>query len=377
MRRTSEHLSATDREIHDLLVSSKQRITEGVLREVARARGIFFSSQETREELADKLSILPHDYFDIVDIVERRQPSSRGEKTTTLTLDVAVTQDELKAVLGSYKDEKKVAESVKFNLTGAQSAVLEIDYDEFDFSKTRLAQRQPKEARIEFKVADGAISVRMPASEKAHEVLANLQGKLSQLKKQEIDATQIEVSTLTPELRTRFFTTLMSKLPGYAYRTVTSVRVSPGEKQDEDDELSLEDDESEDIKHEILSYVRSVAMSGENLAVSPEYKQLLGSGYFVTAITWRAEHNASPYHLIKFDAEFENAAEGTGFRYGVRYAPRTKDGGHSVTFRSFDSIEREQHLQALEAFARQTLDSLLEEVSSSAGQPENEKGKQA
>ncbi|WP_353949489.1 hypothetical protein Q7W82_14085 [Xanthomonas indica] len=310
--------------------------------------------------MADKLSILAHDYFDIVDIIDRRQPSSRGEKTTTLTIDASVTQDELKAVLGSYKEEKKDAESVKFNLTGTESAVLEIDYDEFDFSKTRLAQRQPKEARIEFKAAGGAISVRMPASDKAREVVANLQDKLSRLKKQEIDTIQIEVGTLTPELRTKFFTTLMSKLPGYTYRTVTNVRVSPSERLDEDDELSLEDEAPEEIKEEILSYVRSVAMSGENLAVSPEYKQLLESGYFVTAITWRAEHRASPYHLVRFEAGFENGATGTGFRYSVRYAPRTKDGSYATTFRSFDSIEREQHLQALEVFARQTLDDLQE-----------------
>lgn len=370
MRRTSEHLSATDREIHDLLVSSKQRITEGVLREIARTRGIFFSASETREDLAEKLSILPHDYFDIVDIIERRQSSSRGEKTTTVTLDVAVSQEELKAVLGIYKDEKNGAEDVKFNLAGTQSAVLEIDYDEFDFSKTRLAQRQPKEARIELKITDEGVSVRMPATEKARDVLANLQDKLGQLKKKEVDATHIEVTALeSAELRTKFFTTLMSKLPGYTYRTVTNVRVSPGVKQEDDDELSLEEEAQDEINEEILSFVRSVAMSGENLAVSPEYKRLLESGYYVTAITWKAEHRASPYHMVRFDAGFENGAAGTGFRYSVRYAPRLKDGTHATTFRSFDSIEKEQHLQALEAFARQTLDALLEEEEGDTGAP--------
>jgi len=363
MRRVSEHLSASDREIHDLLVSSKQRITEGVLREIARSRGIFFSANETREELAEKLSILPHDYFDIVDLIERRQSSSRGEKTTTVTLDVSVSQDELKEVLGSYQVDKAGDEVVKFNLAGTQSAVMEIDYNEFDFSKTRLAQRQPKEARIEFRLTKEGVSVRMPATEKARNVLASLQDKLGSLKKKEIDSKAIEVGALTsPALRTKFFTTLISKLPKYTYRTVTNVKVSPGVVEEEDEELTLEDGEAAEKKEEILSYVRSVAMSGENLAVSPEYKQLLESGYFVTAITWKAEHRESPYHLIRFDAGFEKGAAGTGFRYSIRYAPRLKDGTYSTTFRSFDAIEKEQHLQALESFARVTLDALLKEM---------------
>lgn len=228
MRRQIELLSATNREIHDLLVSSKQRITLPVLRELARGRGIFFSANESREQLAEKLSILPHDYFDIADIIERRQPSSRGEKTTTIILDVAVTMDELKAVLGDYKDEAVGSEEVKFNVAGPDSAVMEVDYEEFDFSKTRLAQRQPKDARIEMRVSGGALAVRMPANEKSRHVVGKIQEKLGQLKKKEVEATQIEVSALPPELRTRFFTTLMSKLPGYTYKTVSSVRVSPG-----------------------------------------------------------------------------------------------------------------------------------------------------
>lgn len=368
MRRRIEILSATDREIHDLLVSSKQRITLPVLRELARDRGIFYSANETREQIAEKLSILPHDYFDIVDIIERRQPSNRGEKTTTMTLDVAVTTDDLKTVLGSYKDEKNGSESVKFNIAGADAAVLEIDYEEFDFSKTRLAQRQPKDARIELRISDGKLAVRMPANEKARHVIGQLQEKLGQIKKKDVEATQIEVTTLSPELRTRFFTTLIAKLPGYTYRTVSNVRVSPGIKADEDEELLLEEDD-EGAQSEILSFVRSVAMSGENLAVSPEYKSLLDSGYFVTSITWHTEHRSPPYHLMRFEAGFENGADGTGFRYAVKYAPRTKAGHYATSFRTLDTLEREQHLQALEVFARETLNALVKEAALSSAPP--------
>lgn len=87
----------------------------------------------------------------------------------------------------------------------------------------------------------------------------------------------------------------------------------------------------------------------------------------MTSIVWHAEHRSPPYHLVRFDAGFENGIEGTGFRYSVRYAPRANDGHYTATFRAFDSIEKEAHLQALEAFARTTLQVLISEAASSDG----------
>ena len=41
---------ATDKEIYDLLIASKQSITEGILLSIARERGIFYAPRETRED---------------------------------------------------------------------------------------------------------------------------------------------------------------------------------------------------------------------------------------------------------------------------------------------------------------------------------------
>lgn len=57
---------ATDKEIFDVLMSSKQRITESVMLELAKDRGVFYSAKDSREILADSLSLLPHDYHDLV-----------------------------------------------------------------------------------------------------------------------------------------------------------------------------------------------------------------------------------------------------------------------------------------------------------------------
>lgn len=59
----SEYLNqffATDKDIFDLLASAKQKLTENVLREIARERGIFYSPNDSREALADALSLFPY-----------------------------------------------------------------------------------------------------------------------------------------------------------------------------------------------------------------------------------------------------------------------------------------------------------------------------
>ena len=91
-----DHLSANDNDIYDLLISGKQRLTASVLRELARDRGIFYSPEDSREELADKLSLLPHDFHDIASIVQKREPPHRREKTTFIRLNSQLSVDEMK-----------------------------------------------------------------------------------------------------------------------------------------------------------------------------------------------------------------------------------------------------------------------------------------
>src|SRR5687768_9752133 len=111
----SEHLNqfyATDKDIFDLLASAKQRMTEGVLRELARERGIFYSPQDSREDLVDALSLLPHTLNELLDLLDRRETSRRNEKTTSITLDADIPVDELKAVVREYQEEVGATEKV-------------------------------------------------------------------------------------------------------------------------------------------------------------------------------------------------------------------------------------------------------------------------
>src|SRR6218665_3292489 len=101
-----QQLFATDKDIHDLLYSAKQRITQQVLHELARDRGLFYSAREDRGSLVDRLSLLVFEYKEVVGIIDRRESARRGEKTTSIIFDVPLTAEELKEVVAAYRTEK-------------------------------------------------------------------------------------------------------------------------------------------------------------------------------------------------------------------------------------------------------------------------------
>ncbi|MEZ3187617.1 hypothetical protein HZR81_22290 [Pseudomonas sp. LM13] len=68
---------ATDKEIHDALMSAKQKINEKVLLELAKDRGIFYSAKDSRDDLVSAISLLPHDYHDLNTLLEQRERARR------------------------------------------------------------------------------------------------------------------------------------------------------------------------------------------------------------------------------------------------------------------------------------------------------------
>ena len=91
MRDPGQLYFATNKEIHDLLFSAKQKVTESVLHELLRDRGIFCSPDDSRDALVRYLSHLPHDYADVCGVLERREAAKRGEKTATVAINTELT----------------------------------------------------------------------------------------------------------------------------------------------------------------------------------------------------------------------------------------------------------------------------------------------
>ncbi|MEE2577389.1 hypothetical protein, partial [Pseudomonas aeruginosa] len=78
------YFCATDKEVYDVLMSGKQRLTDSVLLDLAKDRGIFYSPNESRDELSEIMSLLTYDYYDLQVLLSRREQKSRGEKLQSI-----------------------------------------------------------------------------------------------------------------------------------------------------------------------------------------------------------------------------------------------------------------------------------------------------
>lgn len=359
---------ATDKEIHDALMSAKQKISEKVLLELAKDRGIFFSPKDTREDLISAISLLPHDYHDLNTLLEQREHQGRQEKLTSVTLPEALTVEEIKEVLKEYTTESPPDEKVTHHAKGNDQVIATVKYSDVDYGKTRLIQRTPKEAGIEFHIENNKTVIRMPANDRIKGVFGKLKDKLDAKRKTEIPAIRIEIGEFeSPALRTEFFTSLISDLKGFSLKNVTSVKVERLRQEPEEGELQLEDDqESEEAKQEALALVKKVALKGETLLASEEYQSFAKKGFFITSIIWRSILAKHPYPMIEFEAAFEEPMAGKGFKYFVRGAYNVVDKQYTKTIRPVDTEDKEKYLSIIEDTAANTIKELRKKAQSEA-----------
>lgn len=344
---------ATDKEIYDVLMSSKQRINTAVVLELAKDRGIFYSSKDSRESLVNNLSLLTHDYHDLNIILDQREHAGRAEKLTSLTLNAALTIDEIKEVAKDYMANSPPDEKATGYQKGNDQYVVNVEYSEVDYSKTRLVQRTPKTAGIEFYVEGEKTVIRMPSNAKAKEIVEKIKGRLDGKKKTDIPVGLIELSEFaTAAERTRFFTLLISTLEGFKLDNVTSVKVEPLKKDKADDELELDDDQNrEEAKQEALALIRNVALKGESLLASEEYQSLQKKGFFITSIIWRSKQTTQLHPIIEFEAAFDEPEAGKGFKYSVRGALNYIEGEYTKTLRPIEQEVRQEFLALIERTA--------------------------
>jgi hypothetical protein len=352
-------LFATDKDLFDLLIAPRQKITEKTMLELARDRRIFCSSQASRHELADYLSALPHDFQDLAGLIERGEAGTRNERTTFIALDAGdVNEADIRAALASYKTSVGASERVTVPPAGTGVVFANVEYSEFDYSKTHLLQRQNKNAAIEFRIDDGKVKIRLPSTERAHEIVAAVVGELERNKRSTFAKKEISVAHLNAERRSQFFLFLLRNMPGYQVDTVTRLKVASSDPVDDLNDAEDTDDGVDAASAEMLHLVENVALSGDNLLASPQYNQLVESGFFITSMTWRASQLDAPYDKIQFDVSFEDGKAGTGFRYLARVAHRSSRDSYPQSFRLPTEARKKELFETIEATANMALVSL-------------------
>jgi hypothetical protein len=359
MRDLSHLYYATNREIRDLLMSGKQRITENVLLELLRDRGILCSPDEPRDALVERLSMLTHDYADVCGLLERREAQRRGEKTSTIAIDVPLSPEELKEIVGEYQ-KAETGEKVTHYKKSPDEFVMNVTYFDPDYSKTRLLQWQELYATIEFVKKEGRTELRLPATDKARAIVDNIKARVEAKKNKLVQLEEIELTNLTaPEDRTTFFTKLISSLPHFSLENVSRLRVAHSKSTDQDDDLDMEDEEVEEAAEKMLGVVENVALSGENLVASEMYQDLKAKGFYITSVTWRARQDVNPYTKVEFDAGFEDRQAAKRFRYSVHGVLRFKNGKYTKNLRHVEDAEKATLLGMIEQTARKVLADLV------------------
>ncbi len=379
---------ATDKEIFDVLMSSKQRVNETVMHGLSRDRGIFYGLAAPREWLADRISLLPHDSLDLNSIMDKRSTKPRAEKLTCVTLSASLSMDDIKEAVKQYTEVSATDELVRASQSGADRLVVDVDYTEIDYGKTRLIQRRKKEAAIEFIVKGDATVVRFPANDRAKTIMQSIKTRLESNRKEDIAAAEITLDGLhTAEYRTRFFIELITKLDGYKLDNVTSIRVDSGIPDpvetlsasddtsldasiddDEADDLQLEDDQSAELaKEEILHLVRNIAMKGNSLLSSSEYMDLRKKGFYLSSVIWRSKI-VGAQTIVEFEAGFEYPELGRGFKYAARGAYHGGKNGPTKTLRPIPETQRQELLSLLEKAAHSALNTLQKEVGAEASE---------
>ena len=188
MSEETRRFYATDKEIYDVLASSKQRMTDAALLDMGSKRGIFYSPHESRDVLASNLSMLPFDYDSLAAVLGQSENPNRAEKVTSITLKTDIGTEAIKAAVNKFRDTAPSDEKVTSHAESATKYVMQVRYSELDPSKTRLLQRRTREANIRFVVENNALTIRMPATPKARSIAAAIKNELDAAAKSDIPA---------------------------------------------------------------------------------------------------------------------------------------------------------------------------------------------
>jgi|WetSurMetagenome_2_1015567.scaffolds.fasta_scaffold00114_8 hypothetical protein len=367
---------ATDKEIYDVIMSAKLKLTESVLLELAKDRGIFYSSLDSRVVLANNISLLPHDFHDINTLLGQRDYAGRSEKTTSMVLNTPLTVEDIREISREFQEVSPEDEKVIHYQAEPNKYVVQINYSEIDYSKTRLVQRRSKSADIDFIIDGDSTIIRMPANPKAKDIANDLKRRLDNRKKTDIQAEMIELAEFkNAETRTQFFTSLITKLTGFRLHDVSSIKVESSRSNISEEEPDLEQSEElEQAQEEMLAVVKNVALKGKSLLSATEYQQLRERGFYITWIVWRSEQTTSDYPIVEFEAGFDQPEEGKGFKYNIKGALHRLDGNtYTKTLRNIEPQRNQELLKLLEQTAHVTIQKLRQDTGT-PGLEENTNG---
>jgi hypothetical protein len=369
------HYFADDKDIFDLLSAARQKLTPQKLVDFARCRGVILSASDDRDTLVDKLALLPFGWPDLQKLIEATDTAERAERSTSRSLAGTFDLDQVLAVAEKIKAERESrGETISFDRT-EKTLRVRVTYSEVEPTSTRLLQRTRREFTLEFEPRTESMLVRHQAQARASEMLNAIASALSAT-----GQTRIELSGVKNHaLRTAFFLQLIRGVEGFTFTDVKAVKASPLPKEGAEDDEASDDDEptpademDEDDpdaidaeQAEFVAYVKDLALKGEAIHLTEQYKALERHGLFIRAVTWTATEQKSTGGgaRYEFEAGFESA-QATGFTYTPRAVfDRKSDGEFKKTKAVVPPDDKIRLLRLMETAAVTAMSDIVKQAS--------------
>ncbi|WP_099490518.1 hypothetical protein [Stenotrophomonas maltophilia] len=377
---------ADNKDIRDLLDSSRQRLTLDVLREFLLRRGIIVSDDATKEHLFDQISMWTLDLEDLNWLLDKTARADRTERYTSATVSGQFSDAEVRKAIESLNKNTvgPQLDSLTFSKSADGPFHLVATYSELDPAKTRLRQKRTRDGSIRLEMGSHGLSMRHEANERMSAVADELMKALAAGKKEPVEARKIDLSHLpSGESRTAFFLSLIRGVGGMKLSDVSKVQVersmldagmgkdSPAiassSFESEGADIEVEDaygehsaaDLEEKVDLEFVgNEVRGAILRGASLLTSPEF-QMLKKHFFLYGMEWTSEEDSEKGKIVQFEAAFENSQECSGFRYKVKGVVDRKKSGDGLEFvktpRACTEIENSHYMKLLEQASRAAL----------------------
>ncbi|RRS31401.1 MAG: hypothetical protein P794_03855 [Epsilonproteobacteria bacterium (ex Lamellibrachia satsuma)] len=334
---TESRIYFTEKDIYDALMSSKRTMTMSLLLELARDKGILLSSDDSREDIIKYLSSLVYDYYDLNVLIEHITPAHKKEKSKVTKINTEIDDNQLKTITKNIDDGNTTIQ-VTTKPDNPNKTVLEIEYDEIDFSKTRLRQKIRKKSTIEITKDKGESTISKPSNDKVDQIMESILSGIEQTTSEEINEDKIDLHGWNHSQKIEYFTTLIDSIDECKMFDVIKV--------------SVNHEDNPEVEEEVLNMITNASFKGKGLLSTPEYQKLKDDGYFITSIIWKSEELKKNGNHIEFEAGLSSGSNSEEVIFAVKGAYRfVEKDKYTTTRRPLTPEESEKYTKVLETSA--------------------------
>ena len=322
----------TEKDIYDALMSSKRTMTIPLIIELARDKGIILSSEEPRDELVKYLSSLLYDYYDLNVLIDHITPAHKKEKSKVTKIDTKIEATDLKNIAKEIANENIIIQ-VNKDPNDANKTTLKVEYDEIDFSKTRLRQKVKS-------------TISKASNDKVDEIMQKILEKVEIKNNTKIEEKKINLSAFEHKQKIQYFTSLIGNIDGCKLDDVVKVTVN----YDEDNPEAEED---------VINLITNASFKGKGLLSTPEYQELKEKGFYITSIIWNAIETKTNGDKLEFEASLSSNSNIEEVSFAVKGIYRFKEKDqYTSTKRSLKSEEATKYTNILETAAFKVYDEI-------------------